>query len=90
LEIKVQNIKPAVRKGRKSSVGDLNKPPKIRPIQAIITPVEIVIQKGPRDDLLYFCLISAFAKRKGSDSSFKDKKMSLQPVCSNNPIVPLE
>lgn len=52
VEIKPQMIKPADRKGKNSDIGDLNKDPKMIPMQAIITPVEIVIQKGPNDERL--------------------------------------
>lgn len=47
-----QIIKPAARKGRKSDIGDLKREPKIIPIHAIITPVDIVIQKGPNVERL--------------------------------------
>lgn len=49
-EMNPQIIKPAERNGKNSDIGDLNKDPKIIPIQAIITPVEIVIQKGPKEE----------------------------------------
>ncbi len=52
LETKLQIIKPAAKKGRKSDIGALNNDPKITPMQAIITPVDIVIQKGPKEDRL--------------------------------------
>ena len=45
-------INPADRNGKNSDIGDLNNDPKITPIQPIITPVEIVIQKGPKDERL--------------------------------------
>lgn len=48
VEIRPQIIKPAARKGKNSDIGDLNNDPKIIPMQAIITPVDIVIQKGPK------------------------------------------
>ena len=51
-EMNPQIIKPAERNGKNSDIGDLNKDPKIIPIQAIITPVEIVIQKGPKEERL--------------------------------------
>ena len=51
-EIVPQIINPAAKNGKKSDIGDLNKEPKIIPIQAIMTPVEIVIQKGPSEDRL--------------------------------------
>lgn len=51
-EIVPQIIKPAAKKGKKSDIGDLNNDPKIIPIQPIITPVEIVIQKGPKVERL--------------------------------------
>lgn len=60
--INPQRIKPAERKGRNSFIGDLKMLPKIIPIQAIVTPIEIVIQKGPRLERLYLCLISEYAK----------------------------
>ncbi len=45
-------INPADKKGKKSYKGVFLKiVPKILPRQAIITPVEIVIQKGPKVDL---------------------------------------
>lgn len=34
------------------------------PIQAIVTPIEMVIQKGPKLDLLYLCLMSEYAKKR--------------------------
>lgn len=51
-EISPQTISPTVRNGKNSDMGDLKRPPNIKPIQAIITPVEIVIQNGPNEDLL--------------------------------------
>ena len=56
--IKPQRINPAERKGRNSFMGDLKIFPKIIPIQAIVTPIEMVIQKGPRLERLYLCLMS--------------------------------
>lgn len=61
-DINPQTMKPAVTKGKKFDNGDLNRPPKINPMQHIVTAVEIVIQKGPRLDRLYLCLISALAR----------------------------
>ena len=52
LAMNPQIINPEAKKGRNSDMGDLKRLPKIKPIQATITPVEIVIQKGPRVDLL--------------------------------------
>ena len=43
-------------------MGDLKRPPKIPPIQPIITPVEIVIQNGPRVERLYRCRMSDLAR----------------------------
>ena len=54
LETKPQRMSPEVRKGRKSFIGVLNRPPNIPPMQVIMTAVEIVIQKGPREERLYF------------------------------------
>lgn len=51
-DMKPQIISPDVIKGRNSCIGDLNNLPKIKPIQATITAVDIVIQKGPSVDLL--------------------------------------
>ncbi len=51
-EIKPQMIRPAERNGKKSFIGVENRLPKINPKHAIITPVEIVIQKGPSVDRL--------------------------------------
>lgn len=56
--INPQRIKPAERKGKNSWIGALKIFPKIMPIHAIVTPIEIVIQKGPKLDLLYLCLMS--------------------------------
>ena len=56
--IKPQRIKPADRKGKNSRIGALKIFPKIMPIHAIVTPIEIVIQNGPKLDLLYLCLMS--------------------------------
>ena len=53
-----QIISPIERKGRNSFIGALKILPNITPIHAIVTPIEIVIQKGPKLDLLYLCLIS--------------------------------
>ena len=61
-EINPQMIKPAERKGRNSCIGDLKIVPKITPIHAIITPVEIVIHHGPSIDLRYLWRISALAR----------------------------
>ena len=58
LEMSPQRIKPQDKNGRNSSIGVLNKLPKIKPIHAMVTPIEIVIQKGPRLDHLYLCRIS--------------------------------
>ena len=49
-EIRLQIMRPAARKGRKSDFGALKSEPKITPIQAIIIPVEIVIQNGPKEE----------------------------------------
>ncbi len=46
-EISPQIIRPAAKNGKKSDIGDLKREPKIIPIHAIITPVDIVIQNGP-------------------------------------------
>lgn len=51
-EMNPQIIKPAAKNGRKSDIGDLKREPKIMPIHAIITPVEIVIQNGPKVERL--------------------------------------
>lgn len=56
--IKLQRIKPADKKGKNSCIGALKIFPKIMPIHAIVTPIEIVIQNGPKLDLLYLCLMS--------------------------------
>ena len=61
-EMNPHKINPADKKGKKSYKGVLKIVPKILPRQAIITPVEIVIQKGPKVDLLYLWRISDFAK----------------------------
>lgn len=67
-EINPQIIKPAERNGRNWLIGDLKIFPKISPKQAIITPVEMVNQKGPNVDLLYLCLMSDLAKKRGRSS----------------------
>ena len=79
-EIKPQIIKPAAKKGKNSDIGDLKREPKMIPIHAIITPVDIVIQKGPNEDLLYRCLISDQAKYKGSFIVLKPSRMSWKPI----------
>lgn len=61
-EIKPHKIRPMVKKGRNSCIGDLNKLPKMMPMHAIVTPIEIVIQNGPRDERLYLCRISEKAR----------------------------
>ena len=61
-EIKAQIIRPEARKGRNSLGGYLNMFPKIIPIVPIITPVEMVIQKGPIVDLRYRCLMSEYER----------------------------
>ena len=55
---KPQRIRPTDKKGRNSRIGALKIFPKIMPIHAIVTPIEIVIQNGPKLDLLYLCLMS--------------------------------
>ena len=62
-EINPQMIRPADRKGRNSCMGDLKIVPKITPIQAIITPVEIVIHHGPSIDLLVLSFGDLFLQR---------------------------
>ncbi len=51
-----------------------------------MTPVEIVIQKGPNDDLLYLCRMSAHARYKGSLIFLKDVYKSANPT----PVAKLE
>ncbi len=58
-EMRPKMICPQDRKERNSAIGALKSFPNINPIQAIVTPIEIEIQKGPRLDLRYLCLISA-------------------------------
>ena len=57
--INPHKIRPAERNGRKSPSGLLKMVPKIVPMHAIVTPIEMVIQNGPRLDLLYLCRMSA-------------------------------
>lgn len=52
VETKPHKINPAVRNGRNSTIGALKRPPNISPIQLIMTAVDIVIQNGPKLDLL--------------------------------------
>lgn len=61
-EINPHKIKPIVKKGRNSFMGDLNKVPKMMPIQAIVTPIDIVIQKGPKEERRYRCRMSENAR----------------------------
>ena len=56
--MKLHKIKPADKKGKNSRIGALKIFPKIMPIHAIVTPIEMVIQKGPKLDLMYLCLMS--------------------------------
>lgn len=49
-EMNPHKMRPAAIKGRNSDIGDLNKRPKIKPMQAIMTAQEIVIQNGPNVD----------------------------------------
>ena len=51
-----------------------------------MTPVEIVIQKGPNDDLLYLCRMSAHARYKGSLIFLNDAYKSANPT----PVAKLE
>ncbi len=74
-----QMIKPAARKGRNSETGDLKIFPKIKPKQEIITPVEIVIQKGPKDERRYLWRMSDLARNKGSFKLKRADKTSLEP-----------
>ena len=60
--MKFQMISPEAKNGRNSYIGDLKSPPKITPIQPIMTPVEIVIQNGPRVERLYLCRMSDLAR----------------------------
>jgi hypothetical protein len=78
-EIKLQIIKPVAKKGKKSFNGDLKIEPKIKPKQATITAVEIVIQNGPNVDLRYLCLISAKAKKKANFQLLSPSKTSINP-----------
>ena len=61
-EMRLQIIRPADRKGRNSCIGLSNRFPKIIPRQVIMTPVEIVIQKGTKVDRRYLCRISLQAR----------------------------
>ena len=78
-EMNPQMIRPAERKGRNSCMGDLKIDPKITPIHAIITPVEIVIHQGPSIDLRYLWRMSAFARYKGRPICDKAAKTSFTP-----------
>ncbi len=51
--MKLQLIKPAVKKGRNSFKGDLKMEPNTKPMQAIMMAVDNVIQNGPRVERLY-------------------------------------
>jgi len=44
----------------------------------IIKEVDIVIQKGPKVDLLYLCLISEDARYRASFTFFKEVKISFK------------
>lgn len=46
--INPHKIRPTDRNGKNSSIGALKILPKIMPIHAIETPIDIVIQKGPK------------------------------------------
>ncbi len=85
-ETSPQMIKPAERKGKNSWIGVSKRFPKIIPKQAIMTPVEMVIQKGPNDDLLYLWRMSAHARYKGSLIFLKDAYKSANPT----PVAKLE
>lgn len=77
---KPQRIRPTDKKGRNSRIGALKIFPKIMPMHAIVTPMDIVIQKGPRFDLLYLCLMSEYAKKTGKRLSLKDMIISFSPA----------
>ena len=79
-DIKFHTINPVAMNGKKSFIGVLNKLPNIRPIQATITAVEIVIQNGPSDDLLYLCVISTLAKYRGRFKFRTAKSTSEMPI----------
>ena len=57
-EMKPHKIIPKVNEGKKISIGAPIIEPKIMPMDAIMTPMLIVTQKGPIVDLLYFCRTS--------------------------------
>lgn len=77
--MKPHKINPTERNGRNSFAGALKIFPKIIPMQAIDTPIETVIQKGPRLDLLYLCLISEYARKTGNLMFLKDETTSWEP-----------
>lgn len=79
-DIRPHKIRPAERKGKNSWNGVSNRFPKIIPKQAIMTPVEMVIQKGPKDDLLYLWRISDQAKYRGRPIFLIDADMSENPT----------
>lgn len=78
--MKFQIIIPAAKKGKNSFTGALKRVLNNTPMQATMTPVEIVIQKGPRVDRLYLCLISTRAKYKGKPTLFKPLAISAIPI----------
>ncbi|MFR1026128.1 MAG: hypothetical protein ACLSE8_06825 [Parasutterella sp.] len=77
--INPQVIKPTAKNGKKISNGVLKIEPNISPILPIIKEVDIVIQKGPKVDLLYLCLISEDARYRASFIFFKEVKISFKP-----------
>ena len=78
--MKDHRINPHDKKGRNSCIGVLNKLPKIKPIQATVTPIEMEIQNGPRLDLLYLCLISEKARYTGKLMFLKPSRTSFTPL----------
>ena len=52
IEINAQKIIPSEKNGKNSCIGDLKIIPNTIPIVAIITPILMVSQNGPKADLL--------------------------------------
>ena len=58
VKIKPHKIKPRVKNGKKSAIGELKILPNTNPIDEIMTAILMVSQKGPTFDRLYRCFTS--------------------------------
>ena len=66
VSMNVHIINPVETKGKNCFMGALNIFPNIKPMQAMVTPIDNVIQNGPSEDLRYLCLISENANKRGN------------------------